>query len=323
MSITQALRRYAAPALVALTAVAAFPAHAIDGVKMMIPANPGGGFDKTGRTLGKAMIEAKAVKTVQYENKAGAGGVLGLTQFVNSNKGEPGAMLVMGAVMVAGVAQNKPPVTLADATPIARLYNEFNVFVVPAGSPFKTMADVTAQLRKEPGSVKWGGGSKGSIDHISVGMIARKVGVEPTKTNYVPMAGGGEAVAAILGGHLSVGTGGYAEYAQYIQSGKMRALAVTSATRLPGSIIPTLKEQGIDVEIGNWRGIYAAPGLTPEQRKAAIDAVLAATKEKSWVEALKTNGWFAQVITGDEFGKFAASELARLGAALKDLGMVQ
>lgn len=323
MTITRTLRRWTAPAFLTLAFAAAVPAHALDNVKMMIPANPGGGYDKTGRTLGKAMIDAKAAKTVQYENKAGAGGVLGLTQFVNANKGDPGAMLIMGAVMVAGVVQTKPPVTLADATPIARLYNEFNVFVVPANSPFKTMADVVAQLKKEPGSVKWGGGSKGSVDHISVGMVARQAGVDPTKANYVPMAGGGEAVAAILGGHLSVGTGGYAEYAQYLKSGKMRALAITSGTRLPGSTIPTLKEQGIDVEIGNWRGVYGAPGLTPEQRKAAIDAVLAVSHDKGWEEALKTNDWFPQVLTGDDFGKFVAAETARLGAALKELGMVQ
>lgn len=298
-------------------------ALALDNVKMMIPANPGGGYDKTGRALGKAMQEAGQAKTIVYENKGGAGGTLGMVQFINSAKGDPNAMLVMGAIMVGAIAQNKPPVTLSDATPVARLFTEYNVFVVPANSPFKTMADVVEQLKKDPGSVKWGGGSTASIDHISVGLIAREVGVPPNKINYIPSAGGGEATAAILGGHVSVGTAGYAEFAQFISSGKLRALAVTSPTRLPNTSIPTLKEQGINVEIGNWRGVYAAPGITPDQRKAITSAVVAATKTKTWEEALKTNDWSPAVLTDEEFGKFAASEHTRLGATLKELGLVQ
>jgi len=246
-----------------------------------------------------------------------------MVQFVNSAKGDPNAMLVMGLVMVGAIVQNKPPVALSAATPIARLYAEYNVFVVPANSPFKTMADVVAQMKKEPGSVKWGGGSTGSVDHISIGMIAKESGVAPNKINYIPTAGGGEATAGILGGHFSIGTGGYAEFAQFISSGKMRALAVTSPMRLPGTSIPTLREQGINVEIGNWRGVYGAPGMTPEQRKSMIDAVTAATKAKSWDEAVKSNDWTPQLQTGDEFGKFVDDEIKRLGVVMKDLGLVQ
>jgi putative tricarboxylic transport membrane protein len=125
------------------------------------------------------------------------------------------------------------------------------------------MADVVAQLKKDPGSVKWGGGSRGSTEHIAAAMIAREVGVDPAKINYVAFRGGGEATAAILGGNVTVGGSGYSEFAEYISSGKMRAVAVTSATRLKGTDVPTLKEQGINVEIGNWRGVYGAPGITP------------------------------------------------------------
>jgi putative tricarboxylic transport membrane protein len=323
MRVCSSARRRWVSAGFAVALLAAGQAVALDNVKMMIPANPGGGYDKTGRTLGKAMQEAGTAKTVQYENKSGAGGTLGMVQFVNSAKGDPNAMLVMGLVMVGAIVQNKPPVTLANATPVARLYAEYNVFVVPANSPYKTMADVIAQLKKDPGSVKWGGGSTGSVDHISVGMIAKASGVAPNKINYISTAGGGEATAGVLGGHFSVGTGGYAEFAQFITSGKMRALAVTSSSRLPGSSVPTLKEQGIDVEIGNWRGVYGAPGMTAEQRKAMIDAVAAATKSKAWEEAVKTNDWTPSVQTGDEFGKFVDAELKRLGVVMKDLGLVQ
>jgi putative tricarboxylic transport membrane protein len=197
------------------------------------------------------------------------------------------------------------------------------VFVVPAASPIKTMKDVIELLKKDPGAVKWGGGSRGSVDHISVAMIAKDAGVDPTKINYVPFQGGGEASAAILGGHVTVGTSGFSEMQQFIKSGKMRALAVTSGTKLPGETTPTLKETGINVEIGNWRGVYAAAGITPEQRKVLTDAVVAATKQKSWADALKGNDWFEAVLTGEEFSKFVDAEHTRIGDSMKAVGLIK
>ena len=125
-------------------------------------------------------------------------------------------MMVMGAVMLGGIITGKPPVSLSQATPIARLTSEYNVFVLPASSPLKTMKDVVEQLKKDPGSVKWGGGSRGSTEHIAAAMIAREVGVDPAKINYVAFRGGGEATAAILGGNVTVGGSGYSEFAEYI-----------------------------------------------------------------------------------------------------------
>ena len=305
------------------TVLLAGSALAVENVKFMIGANPGGGYDQTGRGLGKAMIEAGSAKSAQFENKGGAGGTIGLAQFANATKGDGNAMIVTGAVMVGAIVQNKPPVTLAQITPIARLFYEYNVFVVPTNSPIKSMKDVMEMLKKDPGSVKWGGGSRGSVDHISVAQIAKDAGVDPTKINYVPFQGGGEASAAILGGHVTVGTSGWNEMVQFVKSGKMRALAVTAGTRLPGNPTPTLKEQGINVEIGNWRGVYGAAGITPEQRKALIDAVIAGTKQKSWNEALASNDWFASVLTGDEFSKFVDSEHKRIEESMRAVGLVK
>ena len=181
-------------------------------IKMMIPANPGGGWDTTGRALGKAMQDAKVADSVNFENKGGAAGALGLAQFVNGSKGDANAVMVMGAVMLGGIITGKPPVSLSAATPLARLTSEYNVFVLPAASPFKTMKDVIDQLKKDPGSVKWGGGSRGSTEHIAAAMIAREVGVDPAKINYVAFRGGGEATAAILGGNVTIGGSGYSEF---------------------------------------------------------------------------------------------------------------
>ena len=226
-----------------------------------------------------------------YDNKGGAAGAIGLAQFVNGSKGDPNAMMVMGAVMLGGIITGKPPVNLTQATPLARLTSEYNVFVLPANSPFKNMAEVIAQLKKDPGSVKWGGGSRGSTEHIAAAMIAREVGVDPSKINYVAFRGGGEAISAILGGNVTVGGSGFSEFAEYISTGKMKPIGVTSGQRLKGVDVPTLKEQGINVEIGNWRGVYGAPGITKPQRDALVAMLEKATKSKAWAEALQKNDW--------------------------------
>ena len=310
--------------LAALAATGGLPLSAWAGVnvKMMIPANPGGGWDTTGRALGRALTEGRIADTVTFDNKGGAAGALGLAQFVNGSKGDPHAMMIMGAVMLGGIITGKPPVNLSQATPVARLTSEYNVFVLPVSSPLKTMKDVVDQLRKDPGSVKWGGGSRGSTEHIAAAMIAQKVGVDPSKVNYVAFRGGGEATAAVLGGNVTVGGSGFSEFAEYINAGKMKAIAVTSGARLPGVDVPTLKEQGIDVEIGNWRGVYGAPGITPEQRKALIDMVLAAVKTPAWADAVKKNDWTPAVLTGDAFAKFVDDEFASLRATMVKSGMV-
>jgi len=310
--------------LAALAAAGALPLSARAGgsLKMMIPANPGGGWDTTGRALGKALLEAKAADNVTYDNKGGAAGALGLAQFVNASKGDPNALMVMGAVMLGGIITGKPPVNLSQATPIARLTSEYNVFVLPANSPFKSMAEVVAQLKKDPGSVKWGGGSRGSTEHIAAAMIARAVGVDPAKINYVAFRGGGEATAAILGGNVTVGGSGWSEFSEYVAAGKMRPIGVTSPQRLKGVAVPTLKEQGLNVEIGNWRGVYGAPGLTDAQRKALTDMVLAALKTKSWAEALEKNGWTPAVMAGPAFEKFVDDEFASLRATMVKSGMI-
>ena len=313
----KSLAALAATGTLPLSAYAAAP-----NIKMMLPANPGGGWDTTGRALGKALTDSGAASTVTFDNQGGAAGAIGLAQFVNGSKGDPNAMMVMGAVMLGGIITGKPPVNLSQATPLARLTSEYNVFVLPANSPFKNMADVVAQLKKDPGSVKWGGGSRGSTEHVAAAMLAREAGVDPSKINYVAFRGGGEATAAILGGNVTVGGSGMSEFSEYIKTGKMKGIAVTSETRLKGNDIPTMKEQGYNVVIGNWRGVYGAPGITPAQRKDLIDMIVKATKSATWQEALKKNDWTPALLTGAEFEKFVDDEFASLRATMVKSGMI-
>lgn len=310
--------------MAALLAAGSLPelALAAENFKIMLPANPGGGWDTTGRALGKALQDAGVAGSVSYENKGGAAGAIGLAQFYNASKGDPNALMVMGAVMLGGIITGKPPVSVTQLTPIARLTSEYNVFVVPANSPLKNLKDVIEQMKKDPGSVKFGGGSRGSTEHVAAAMLARAIGVEASKLNYVPFRGGGEAVAAILGGNVTVGGSGYSEFQSYIEAGKMRPIAVTSPQRLKGLDIPTMKEQGVDIELGNWRGVYAAAGISEAQRQALTDKVIKATKSKSWQEALEKNSWTPALLSGKAFEDFVDRDFASLRAIMVKSGMV-
>jgi putative tricarboxylic transport membrane protein len=299
--------------------LAANVATAQPSLKMMIPANPGGGWDQTGRNLAAAMQSAKLVSGVQFDNKGGAAGTIGLAQFVNSAKGDPNAVMIGGMVMVGGIILNKSAVNLSQVTPIARLTSEWEVIVVPANSPHKTMGDLVSAFKADPGKVSWGGGSAGGTDHILIGLIAKEVGVQPAKVNYVPFKGGGEAIAAILGGHVTAGVSGLGEFAEQIKSGKMRALAQSSPKKLEG--IPALKEQGINVELGNWRGIFGGPGLNPQQRDALVKLVQSATQTPAWKATLEKLGWEPWFLGGDAYAKFLKQDEQRIAGIIESLGL--
>ena len=302
----------------AISAVAT-TSHAQSSLKMMIPANPGGGWDQTGRQLAAAMQSAKLVSSVQFENKGGAGGTIGLAQFINSSKGDPNALLIGGMVMIGAIYLENAPVNLSMVTPVARLTGEYEMIVVPAKSPHKTIGDLVKTFKANPGGVSWGGGSAGGTDHILVGLIAKAAGVDPTKINYVPFKGGGEAIAAIVGGHVTAGVSGIGEFAEHVKGGRMRALAVSSAS--PIDNVPTLKEQGLAVELTNWRGVFGAPAITAAQRDALIKIVRGATESATWKKTLEKLGWSPIFLSGEEYKKFIDEDTKRIGGIIDSLGI--
>ena len=293
--------------------------HAQPSLKMMIPANPGGGWDQTGRNLAAAMQSAKLVSSVQFDNKGGAGGTIGLAQFVNSAKGDPNAIMIGGMVMVGAIYLENSPVNLNQVTPLARLTGEYEIIVVPANSPHKTMGDLVKAFKANPGGVSWGGGSAGGTDHILVGLIAKAAGVDPAKINYVPYKGGGEAIAAIVGGHVTAGVSGIGEFAEHIKGGRMRALAVSSPAKMDGH--PTLKEQGLNVELANWRGTFGAPGINAQQRDALIKIIRGATESAAWKATLEKLNWSPIFLSGDEYKKFVDEDTKRIAGIIDSLGI--
>ena len=291
-------------------------------LKIIAPAAPGGGWDQTARSMQQALMASGAAKNVQVTNVPGAGGTVGLAQFVNS-KGDPNQLMVNGFVMVGAILTNKSPVSLDQTTPIARLTAEPLAIVVPANSPIKTAKDLAAAVKADPGKVTWAGGSAGGVDHIAVALFAKEAGADPTKINYIPFSGGGEALAAILGGKVTAGISGYGEFEGQVKAGKLRVVAITSPQRLPGVDAPTLKEQGINLDITNWRSVVAPPGITPDQRKALTEAVDKMAKSKEWAEILKQKGWDDAYVSGDAFAAFLKEEQARVKEVLTSVGLVK
>jgi putative tricarboxylic transport membrane protein len=299
------------------------PALAIDDLRIIAPANPGGGWDQTARAMEEVIRAAASTKTVTVENVPGAGGTVGLAQLVSKESGNPNVLMVNGLVMVGAVLTNNSPATLDQVTPIARLTGEYEVIVVPAASELKSLADLTAKLKADTGAVAFGGGSAGGTDHILAGLVAKASGADLTKLNYVPFSGGGEALAAVLGGHVAAGISGYSEWAGQIASGELRALAISAPTKQEGIDIPTLKEQGVDVELANWRAIVAAPGLDDAGKKALMDVVDGAVKSDGWKKILADKKWTDLYLPGDDFAALIKSENARITEVLKSIGLVQ
>jgi putative tricarboxylic transport membrane protein len=310
-------------ALLAVCAAAPPAAAQVQGLEIVVPAAPGGGWDQTGRAMQNALQEGDLASGIQVVNIPGAGGTIGLAQFVSSKEGQGNALMTGGLVMLGAILTNQSPVTLEQVTPIARLTGEYEVIVVPASSDVQTLDDLVAKFKEDPQSVSWGGGSAGGTDHMLVGLIAKAVGVEPSGINYVPFAGGGEALASILGGHVSAGVSGYQEFAGQIETGDLRALAISSAERLEGADIPTLKEQGVDVELTNWRAVFAPPGISDEDKQALGDAVGKMVESEAWQNTLKERAWLDLYLPPDEFAQFLEQDRQQVETVLKDIGLVQ
>ena len=318
----KSIRHLLAAAALSVSCLAAVPAHAqVSGLEIVAPASPGGGWDQHARALQQALMAKNLATGVQVVNVPGAGGTIGLAQFVTAKKRNP--TLIGGQIMQGAILTNKSPVTLDQVTPLARLTGEYTALVVPTDSPIQSLQDLIGKFKADPGSVSWGGGSAGGSDQILAGLIAKEVGVDPAKINYVATAGGGELMAQILGGHITVAMGGYNEFAPQIKDGKLRAVALSAPERLPDVATPTLKEQGVNLEFINWRGVFAKPGLKAAEKKQLEDMIQAVVASDEWKETLRQRGWLDLYQPAGEFAAYLKSEQVRVKETLEDIGLVK
>ncbi|MEH3077731.1 MAG: tripartite tricarboxylate transporter substrate-binding protein [Quadrisphaera sp.] len=285
----------------------------------MAPADPGGGWDQTARAMGSAIEADDLAKSVQVSNVGGAGGTVGLAELKNERSED--FLMVMGLVMVGAVETNKSQATLEDTTPLARLTSEDEIIVVPANSPYTTIADLVAAMKSEGRGVSIAGGSAGGTDNILAGMLAQEAGVPASDLNYIAYSGGGESLAALLGNQVSAGISGVGEYAKQVEAGELRALAVSGAERVDGVDAPTLKESGYDIEFTNWRGVVAPPGISEEAEEKLEALVDDMHGSKAWTDLVATNGWTDDYLSGEEFETFLGEEQTRIAGVLKEIGL--
>ncbi len=310
-------------ALAALARSEPAAAQAITELKLLAPAAPGGGWDQTARTMQGVLTAERIVRSAQVTNVAGAGGTIGIAQFVNSSRGDPTALMVSGFVMVGAILMNRAPVTLDAVTPIARLTGEWQALVVSAASPIKSVADLVAAVKADVTKVSWGGGSAGGVDHITAAMFAGMAGADGAKVNYIAHSGGGEAMAAILSNRVTVGVGGVSEFEQHVRGRRLRWLGITAPEGTAGLPGPTLTAGGLKLELQNWRGVFGGPGLSAEQ-KAALGAIVEKmAKSKGWTDQLAAKGWQDTYLGGDAFAAFLKEEVSRVEGVLRNLGLVR
>lgn len=286
---------------------------------LIAPAGVGGGWDSFAREQQQAMRAESVVNNVQVVNIPGAGGTIGLAAFVEQDQDTQ--LLATGAAMLGGIVINDSPLNLNDVRPIARVAEDYSVFIVPQDSPYSTARDLAEAWSAEPKKVRFTGGSAGSIDHLLVTQFAQALKIPGKNITYIPKSGGGEAMQTILAGTADVAVTGYNEVADQIEAGRIKALAVSAPKRLAGTDIPTFEEEGYAVNLVNWRGFVAAPGVSDEQFEQLRAIVKETSSTAKWKDALARNRWVDSYLDGPELQAFLKEDQERTAALIKELGL--
>lgn len=288
-------------------------------VRLMAPADPGGGWDQTSREVQAALRDK--VGRIEVYNVGGAGGTIGLSQFTRL-PAEPTELMTTGLIMMGAIEANHSPVSLSDTTLLARLTTDWEVIVVPAKSPIRDMGQLVDRMKQDVQSVSIAGGSAGGVEQILAGLVAKDIGADPANVNYIAHSGGGEALTTMLSGRATAGVSGLSEILSQIEAGRMRALAVSSPERLPAlKDVPTLRESGVDVELSNWRAIVAPKGISDADEQALEELLMEMARSPQWQETLQRRGWGDAALAGPEFERFVASEQRRVTQILDEIGL--
>ncbi len=294
----------------------------INGLRLMVPTGPGGGYDVTARTAAKAMEDAKIATNVQVFNLTGAGGTVGLQRLVNE-RGTADLAMMMGLSVVGAVYANKSEATLTGTTPLARMIEEAGAVFVSKDSPYQTLEALVQAWKADPRKVIVGGGSsKGGTDYLLTMQLAEAVGIDPTVVNYLPYDSGGELLPALLGNKVVFGASCYVEFLDQIRAGQLRVLAVTTDQRVPVlPEVPTAQEQGVNLGFTNWRGFVAPPGISDADRDELLGALNRLHRSDQWQRAIERNGWTDAYLAGDEFATFLKEQDQRVAGVLSKLGL--
>ena len=321
-------RGFTVLAAAAVTAIAfsSLPAHAaeIEKIHFLIPGGAGGGWDGTARGTGEALTKSGLVGSASYENMSGGGGGKAIGYMIENAASNYGTLMVNSTPIIIRSLTGRFPQSFRDLTPIAGTIGDFAALVVRNDSSLGSFGDLVALYKKNPADVAVAGGSvPGGMDHLVAAMAFKAAGADPTKVTYLPFDAGGKAMAALLSGEADALSTGLGEALELAKAGEVRILASTAPERIEDAPdVPTLVEQGFDVTFVNWRGFFAAPGLSADQRAAYIKVLSAMYAKPEWEAVRKRNGWANIYNPGSDFVSFLEKQEAVIGGLMKELGFL-
>ncbi|WP_240939138.1 tripartite tricarboxylate transporter substrate binding protein [Diaphorobacter sp. HDW4A] len=280
--------------------------HLGEKLHIVIPANPGGGWDQTGRALGAALVDSGVVGRVSYENIGGKGGTIGLARYVEQYAAASDTLLIGGMVMVGAIALQKPPVDMRQIRPLARLTSDYLVVAVAADSPIRDAKGLMQAMRSDMQSLTVAGGSAGGVDHMFAGMLARAAKVPPDQLQYKPFPGGNDVVDSVLSKQSQVAISGFSEMSEALSSGRLHALGVSARKRIYG--LPSFKDMGVDAAMANWRAVFTGNEVPDERCRQLLVAIEYATARESWKRSLQANRWDPSWQSGKDFTEFLTME---------------
>ena len=296
----------------------------IDRVHFLIPGGAGGGWDGTARGTGEALTKAGIVGTASYENMSGGGSGKAIGYLIENAKSQHDTLMVHSTPIIIRSLVGRFPYTFRDLTMVASTIGDYAAFVVKKDSEFNLFKDLVAAFRANPRQVAIGGGSvPGSMDHLVAAMAIEVAGEDPTKVKYIPYDAGGKAMAALLSGEIAALSTGFSEAVSMAHSGEVKIIGVTSSERVDSyKDAPTLKEQGYDVEFINWRGFFAAPGLSADKAEAYRKAFVKMYTTPEWEAVRSRNGWVNIYNPGEKFEAFLTKQERMVKDLMQKLGFL-
>ena len=315
-------RSFAGFAVSAGLAGAAFSAECI------APANPGGGWDFTCRTIGKIMYDIGAVdKPIQVTNMAGGGGGLAFSHVVNERNDDADLIVAASSATATRLAQDAYGGMTADQVSfLGAIGADPGVIVVAKDAPYQSLNDLLDAVVADPTSVTFAGGSAvGGFDHLKVLMALGRAGFNDIRSvKYIGVDGGGDAITQTIGGHTQAMTGDISEVVGFLKAGEVRVLAVMTDERIPGfEEIPTAKEQGIDVVAVNWRGLYVPKGIPEADYQKWSDALAQVAASDEWAEAMMANGLAPFTKVGSNFQDYVNMVVGEIQELSREIGVIQ
>jgi putative tricarboxylic transport membrane protein len=294
-------------------------------VELVVPNPPGGSNDKTARTIERVWTTNKILPTtLSIMNRSGGGGSIAYTH-VAQQTGNPHYLVVAGPALLTNHITGASTLQHTDLTAVASLFNDYTVYVVSAASDIKTGKDLAARLRKDPKSIAIGFSPLlGSHNHIAAGLLMKAIGGNARDLKVVAYKGSADAMPNLMGGHIDLITTAAGNVAPLMGTGKLRIVGISADKRLPAlADVPTLKEQGIDVLFGAWRGIFAPKGLTPQQVAYWEGALKKATEAPEWKDDLQKNVWADAFLGNQAFTKDLEQDYKEMRSVLQDLGLAK